>query len=1095
MVVAVMFVGVVALKPAKASAASDCTITSTLKLGSKGAQVKCLQNALGVSPATGYFGKKTRAAVKAFQISNDITPVSGIFGPLSRAVWLASLEAPEAPAAPEAPSASDLCPNGNTLASNCATAPGATPPAETTGPVSVMLATTTPAAGTIIAGQAAADLAQFTFTGTGTVSSVTLTRGGISDQNTLTNVYLYDGATRLTEGYSFNSTGMLTINNVNLMVSGSKTISVRADIASGTLSYGINITLSSFTAGTLVSAVSIKGNEMSIATGTGLLATANLTVASPSPAATSINAGSINQNLWSNTVNVGLRASKLSGMTVKQIGSAPANTLANVSLFVDGMKVSSAVINANNQFVFDLSASPVSLATGSRSIEVRGDVVGGAFRNFYLSLEKSADLMIKDGQVSGGTISITPTYLTGTLNNVLSGLVTINNGTLTITQDTAFSNVTTLVGGATVVKMAAFKFTSYGEDVKVNSLTFTPTIANGAATAYVSGGTASLSQTLTVTSTTGFYVGDTITAITAGAGTITAITSGTVLVANFPTTLAASAGAVTNTTTRTLANVGLYVNGGQVGSNVSVTSATQFTFSSLGSNLTATIGVPVIVEIRGDVTSSGSISYNAGTVNFGLVVGSNNAQGVSSSQLTSTSATGGQTLSIGSGSIVFAQTSGWSGSTIAPTQTEKKIGSFTLSTGSAEGITINNILVGITGTMITNNQVTNITIKDGSTVIGTPVGNPTASNNFSVTLPVSASSTKTLDVYADIGSGAATFTVIPSMTLTYRGSTSNVTTTSLLAGGSTITSNITVIGVGGVTFVPSSSPAAQFLVGGQAAVTIGTFNVVSNGIGGGVIKDVTVAVPSNTIGSVTMNGVSGQVVGTTATLYNVNVTVPADASGINIPMTVSLVCVNASGGCSGLSNSAVTASITNVTYNNGSAVVAVIPTSAITVSHRLVASKPTVAMTSSTGGVGSFVSGAQQIGTFTVSADALGDIKLEAIPILVNVSVAAITATTIELRDASGSTVLVGTGGVNGTAGLSASGTFVFNSSFRTITKGTSETFTVYATFTGVTTGATESFGLGAKASFLWTDTIGAVSVISGTPLISYPIVLQSKSF
>ncbi len=1199
MVVAVMFVGVVALKASKASAESDCTITSTLKLGSKGAQVKCLQNALGISPATGYFGKKTRAAVRAFQTSNDITPVSGIFGPLSRAVWLASLETPEvpaAPAAPEAPSAS-LCPNGMTLASNCATAPGATPPAATTGPVSVMLATTSPATGTIIAGQAAAELTQFTFTGTGTVSSVTLTRGGISDQSTLTDVYLFDGATRLTDGYSFNSAGVLTMNNINLAVTGSRTISVRGDVLAPGTSYSISVTLSSYTAGNLVHTVSIKGNEMSIATGSNLLATANLTSTSPSPAAATISAGSVNQNLWSNTVNVGLRAAHLVGMTVKQIGSAPSNTLSNVSLFVDGMKVSSATINSNNQFTFNFSTSPFSLAIGSRLIEVRGDVVGGASRNFYLSLEKSADLMIKDGQVSGGTISITSTHLGGTLNNVLGGLVNISQGTLTITQDTAFNNTTTLVGGATNVKMSAFKFTSYGEDVKISSLTFTTAITNTNATAVatvsaVTAGSAALTSTVTgaavtgvtslvggagyssaptvtiqapgvvsITSTTGattngataltiaFTGGScaiqptataviasglvsSVTLLTPGIGCATVPTAGLTWTGAAPTTLpvitptlgtqAVATAVLTNgvvtsitigtagtgygsvptfglgtaTGNQTLANVGLYVNGGQVGSNVPVTSGTNTTFSSLGSNLTATVGTPVIVEIRGDVTSSTGISHSVGTINFGLVTGSNNAQGVTSSQLTNTPSSGGQTLTLGTGSIVFAQTSGWSGSTIAPNQAAKKIGSFTLSTGSAEGITINNILVGITGTMITNNQVTNITIKDGSTVIGTPIGNPTASNNFSVTLPVSMSSTKTLDVFADIGSGAATFTVIPTMTITYRGSTSNVTTNSLPQLGSTISANVAVIAVGGVTFVPSSSASAQFLIGGQPAVTIGTFNFVSNGVGGGVIKDVTVTVPANTIGSVTMNGVSGQVVNTTATLYNVNVTIPADPSGINIPITVSLVCVSAPGqGCGGLSNSITTASITNVTYNNGSTTVSVIPTSAITVSHRLVASRPTVAMTASAGGVGSLVNGSQQVGTFTVSADLAGDIKLEAIPVVVNLTTTTISAGTLELRDSTGTTVLVGTGGVNGTSGLSASGTFLLNTSFRTITKGTSETFTVYATYASVTTGASASFGLGAKASLLWTDTVGAVGGITGG-LITYPMpVLQSKVF
>ena len=906
-----------------------------------------------------------------------------------------------------------------------------TTPVSTTGPVSAMLGMSQPT-GNLISGQAGAALATIVLSGNGTVSSVTLNRGGVSDQSTLSNVYLYDGATRLTDGYSFNNTGTLTMNNVNLMVNGSRTITVRGDVATGAAAgQTLSIVLASYMAGTSATTVNLAGNALTVVNGTGLLSTANLSVSAPSPAAVSINAGAVNQNLWSNTVSIGLHAANLRGMTVKMIGSAPTNTLTNVGLFVDGAKVSSASINANSQFVFDLASTPYALTTGSHNIEVRGDVVGGANRNFYLSLEKGSDLMINDSQVSGGTVSITPTYLSGTLNNLNAGLVTILNGTLTINQDTAFNNTTSLVGGATNVKMAAYKFTAYGEDVKVNSLTFTPSLTGMSGNAK-------------------------------------------------------------------LINVGLYINGGQVGSNQTATHAVALTFNNLGSNLTATVGAPVIVEIRGDVIDDTNANQTAGTVVFNLAAGSSNAQGVGSGQLTSTGASGGQSLTVSSSNVTFAQTSGWAGSTVAPNQVEKKIGSFTVQTGSAEGVTISNILVALNsgaGTMLNGNQVTNIKIKDGSTVVGTPVGNPTASNNFSVTLPVGMSTTKTYDVYADIGSGAATLTVIPSMTITYRGATSNVTTTSSAVTGATITANTATINAGDITFVPSSSAVAQFLVGGQTSFAIGTFNFKNTGgVGGAVIKDVMVTVPANTVGSVTMNGVTAQVVGTVATLYNVGVVVPADASGINVPMTASLICVGASNGCAGTSNSSVSASIATTTYNNGSAVVTVVPTLATTATSKLVASKPTIAMTTTSGS--GLTNGSVKIGEFTVSADAAGDIKLEALPITI-ASSTGVAVAAVQLRDSTGNTVIVGTGGVNGSADLTGTGAFSFNTAARTITKGTSETFTVYATVSGVSGAANTAnltFGLGAKASFLWTDVIGAQASITGAELNTYPAGTQTKN-
>ena len=79
MIVAVMFVGVIALA-SSAKAASDCTITKTLKQKMSGSEVTCLQNKLGVTPATGYFGTKTLKAVKDFQTTNGLK-ADGAVGP------------------------------------------------------------------------------------------------------------------------------------------------------------------------------------------------------------------------------------------------------------------------------------------------------------------------------------------------------------------------------------------------------------------------------------------------------------------------------------------------------------------------------------------------------------------------------------------------------------------------------------------------------------------------------------------------------------------------------------------------------------------------------------------------------------------------------------------------------------------------------------------------------------------------------------------------------------------------------------------------------------------------------------------------------
>ncbi len=127
------FVGLVAALAFATTAAA--AFTTTLKEGSTGAEVKALQVALNGSAGTqvsatgagspgsetSYFGPKTKAAVIKFQINNDITPADGIVGASTRTALNAIGGGGAVVATPGTP-AEVLCPNGMTLASNCAAA-------------------------------------------------------------------------------------------------------------------------------------------------------------------------------------------------------------------------------------------------------------------------------------------------------------------------------------------------------------------------------------------------------------------------------------------------------------------------------------------------------------------------------------------------------------------------------------------------------------------------------------------------------------------------------------------------------------------------------------------------------------------------------------------------------------------------------------------------------------------------------------------------------------------------------------------------------------------------------------------------------------
>ncbi|HEY9481241.1 MAG TPA: peptidoglycan-binding domain-containing protein, partial [Candidatus Paceibacterota bacterium] len=86
-----LFISLGIISPDKAAAAkaavsssASVSFTRDLTIGSSGADVTALQNFLNVTPATGYFGSITKAAVTAYQSAHGV-PATGYFGPLTRA--------------------------------------------------------------------------------------------------------------------------------------------------------------------------------------------------------------------------------------------------------------------------------------------------------------------------------------------------------------------------------------------------------------------------------------------------------------------------------------------------------------------------------------------------------------------------------------------------------------------------------------------------------------------------------------------------------------------------------------------------------------------------------------------------------------------------------------------------------------------------------------------------------------------------------------------------------------------------------------------------------------------------------------------------
>ena len=899
MIVAFMLVGVAFTA---SSAKAECSLGSTtLKYGQKSAAVTCLQTYLNISPATGYFGKLTLAAVKAYQANHALT-ADGIVGAKSKAIIVTG--APVVTTGdlcpngmtlasncmlPPGGTTAQLCPNGMTLASNCTLVPGGT--VQGTGPVSVALATNNPATATLIASQATADLAHFTFSGSGTVNSITLQRTGVSNNTVFDSVYLYNGSTRLTESASVNNSGLITFNNVGLVVNGPTTVSVMVDINSGASSQTAGVTLTGYTTAgsTTATTVSVAGNIMNIVSGSGIVGT--ITLGTNTATGSAVNAGTTQYTFWSAPVTVGTHSMLLKSFSLKFVGSAPNDALANIKLYVDGTPVGTSTgPNALGYMVFDFGATPFSLSANSHTFDVRADVVKGSSRTVQLSLQNRADFMATDSQANVN-VGI------GSFSTNSGNTVTISTGTVSVTIDPTFQSMTNVTGGATNAVIGKYKLHAYGEDVKVSTLYVKPTLASQSGVA--------------------------------------------------------AAG---------LNNVSLFFNGSQIGSSQNMATAdtvgglgqTKYMTYNLGSSLIIPAGVDSFLEVHADLTTySTNLSYINGTVAVSLTGNGagagatlDNGQGMNSMVSTIDVPGSDQTtsgLTIQTGLIAIAQNVSMGATSINPNTQNAKIGSFVIQNQStSEGVHITNLNIGLALTTADSNNYSNFKTSETTGSGANPI-NPTYAaaettswNNFPVDFVLAAGATKTLDIFADVGT--ATGSLITKLYLTAVGSNSNSSICSPTKAGGTVdgcnhyvTSPETNPAVGqtatiqAATFnnggsVIGSSTQPQYIATGSTGATDATtavFNFRSTN-GATTISEMKIAVSSSagtTVSTVRVGTVSAPVVSSVAYLTGLNLVVPVGSGGLNVPVYMTYAPVGSN--MAGTSGSESYAELTYVKYQVG----------------------------------------------------------------------------------------------------------------------------------------------------------------------------------
>lgn len=194
--------------------------------------------------------------------------------------------------------------------------------------------------------------------------------------------------------------------------------------------------------------------------------------------------------------------------------------------------------------------------------------------------------------------------------------------------------------------------------------------------------------------------------------------------------------------------------------------------------------------------------------------------------------TAGNTLAVENVTLTASSNGAFAATTLVKGQSAAKIGSFNLQASNADDINVTTVSVGLSTTpAATVAGINNLTLKVGSTTIATSIASPqTAGNTFSVNagaLKVSANSTVTVDVYADVTSAAAATAIATTLEALKTSGVGVKTAVSVSAPAVAQTSSaVAVVGNGSLTIEGDSlTPAKQILVAGLTNVEILRFKV------------------------------------------------------------------------------------------------------------------------------------------------------------------------------------------------------------------------------------------------------------------------------
>ncbi|MFH1401616.1 MAG: hypothetical protein ABIG40_01505 [Parcubacteria group bacterium] len=771
---------------------SGCTITSfdrDLSQGMEGADVKCLQIILNSDV-------DTRLAASGVGSSGSETTY---FGPLTKAAVVklqnknaATILTPIGLTAGTGYVGPATRPVLNSMIGTGGTVPGPVPTSNT-----VSLSTDTPGASAVAAGAQDVPFTNVTFTAGSqayTVTAIAVLRGGISLNSNITNVKLYDGAVQVGSTQALNSvTNKATFSNLNWIIPAytAKTLIIKGSIASGA-GAGNSIVLgiaaaTDITASAAFSATfPINGNARTVATQAVGSTTVDVLT---TPADSLPNSGSVEQHVA--TVRLTTSATEgfnINSLKITNVGTAGNADISNIKIKYGATLLGTVASLTNGAATFTgnpLINVPINT---SKQLDVYVDIAAGINTGRTIRFEVTQALdVVAIGQNSGGQITVLP----AATFPEQAAAQTISQGALTIALDAATNpSAQTYVIGTNNRAFNAIKFSAGAtEGVRVTQITLTL------------GGTASASDISNVA----LYDGATLIAGPSG------ISGSTV----------------------------------QFGVNtVNAFDATGLFDIARSTNK--------VITVKADI-SSGASSSAAGTLS--LTAANTKADGLTSqNDVPTASITGsatGNSMTIGAyGSLAVAlDPSSPAAQTVAKGgSTEVVLARYSLSAGTGEDIAVSTLIIRLyrdtaNASTSSSGDVTNVSIWDDTTQLGTTVAAPAGSATFNANLIVPAGTKKIVTVKAIIPSGSVAGAMVADLEAGTAGDivSSGVNSLASLTETGDAAGNLMTIGTPTLAVNTASVPIASSKVVNTPGVTITTLLLTAGTAEGVTVNSIRVS--------------------------------------------------------------------------------------------------------------------------------------------------------------------------------------------------------------------------------------------------------------